>query len=352
MGYEIDYDHKTVKTGQLNKKGKEIHQLEIELEEAEIVRIIFEKTIKEGFGSYRLAKFLNEQGIRTHKGNKFQSNTINRILKNKSYCGYVISGGNSSPFISRLKIIDENLFDSVQNIVYQRMVKNSRRRTIPLNTKGKTLLSGNIFCAHCGGRLIVTRYQDRYLRRDGTEYKIDQLKYTCYHKSRKLNDCDGQTSYIAETIDEAVIDVLDNLLKSIKKTPKDKALEKKYKSQVSVYNSNYKKISMEIGKALVGESAFTADQLSEAINTNQSRVNEKVLEQEKLKNELENKQEAMSKLDYHYNRFLNWADEFQNASPEERKMIACQLIRQVKVRKGYNVNIEFDMNYQQFCEGL
>ncbi len=42
----------------------------------------------------------------------------------------------------------------------------------------------------------------------------------------------------------------------------------------------------------------------------------------------------------------------QNASPEERKMIACQLIRQVKVSKGYNVNIEFDMDYQQFCEGL
>ena len=57
----------------------------MEPEEAEIVKIIFEKTIKEGFGSYRLAKFLNEQGIRTHQGNKFQSNTINRILKNKSY---------------------------------------------------------------------------------------------------------------------------------------------------------------------------------------------------------------------------------------------------------------------------
>ena len=200
-------------------------------------------------------------------------------MKNRSYCGYVISGGNCSPFISRLKIIDENLFDSVQNIIHQRVAKNTER-TIPLNTKGKTLLSGNIFCAHCGGRLVVTRYQDRYLRKDGTEYKIDQLKYTCYHKTRKLSNCDGQTSYVAETIDEAVITVLDNLLKRIKETPKDKALEKKYKSQVSVYNSKYKKVSaeidklsnqlkslkMEIGKAIVGESAFTADQLSEAIN--------------------------------------------------------------------------------------
>ena len=121
-------------------------------------------------------------------------------MKNRSYCGYVISGGNCSPFISRLKIIDENLFDSVQNIIHQRVAKNTER-TIPLNTKGKTLLSGNIFCAHCGGRLVVTRYQDRYLRKDGTEYKIDQLKYTCYHKTRKLTNCDGQTSYVAETID-------------------------------------------------------------------------------------------------------------------------------------------------------
>ncbi|MGN1043668.1 MAG: recombinase zinc beta ribbon domain-containing protein [Acutalibacteraceae bacterium] len=217
--------------------------------------------------------------MRTYQGNKFQSNTINRILKNRSYCGYVISGGNCSPFISRLKIIDENLFDSVQNIIHQRVAKNTER-TIPLNTKGKILLSGDIFCAYCGGRLTVTRYQDHYLRKDGTEYKIDQLKYTCYHKTRKLNNCDGQTSYIAAIIDKAVINVLDNLLKKIKEMPKDKALEKKYRSQVLVYNSKYKKVSaevdklnnqlkslkMEIGKALVGESAFAADQLSEAIN--------------------------------------------------------------------------------------
>lgn len=286
-------------------------------------------------------------------------------MKNKSYCGYVISGGNCSSFISRLKIIDETLFESVQNIIHQRITKNTER-TIPLTTRGKTLLSGNIFCAHCGGRLTVTRYQDHYLRKDGTEYKIDQLKYTCYHKTRKLNNCDGQTSYIAEITDKAVINVLDNLLKKIKETPKDKALEKKYRSQVLVYNSKYKKVSaevdklnnqlkslkMEIGKALVGESAFTAEQLSEAINTTQNKVNEKVLEQEKLKSKLDNKQDAMTKLDYHYNIFLNWADEFQNASLEERKMIACQLIRKVKVSKGYNANIDFDINYQQFCAGL
>ena len=133
--------------------------------------------------------------------------------------------------MKELQIVDENVFDSVQNIIHQRIAKNAER-TIPLNTKGKTLLSGNIFCAHCGSHLIVTRYQDRYMRKDGTEYRVDQLKYTCYHKTRKLNNCNGHTSYIAEMIDEAIVDVLNDLFRKIKETPKDKALEKKYKTQV------------------------------------------------------------------------------------------------------------------------
>ncbi len=45
-------------------------------------------------------------------------------MKNKSCFGYVISGGNCPPFISRLKIIDENLFESVQNIIYHYMFLN------------------------------------------------------------------------------------------------------------------------------------------------------------------------------------------------------------------------------------
>lgn len=100
-----------------------------------------------------------------------------------------------------------------------------------------------------------------------------------------------------------VAPVLNDLFKKIKETPKDKALEKKYKLQVGVCKSKYQKIEseveklenqlrtlkMEIGKALVGESAFTADQLSEAIRETQSKLNEKISEKEKLKAELDNK---------------------------------------------------------------
>ena len=149
-GGPVPYGYKKVKSGEIGKKGRELYKLEIEPEEAEIVRLIFEKTVKEGLGSHRLASLLNNRGLKTHNGSNFQSNAINRILKNRIYCGYFTSKDTTSPFIKELQIVDENLFDSVQNIVKQRMATNAER-TIPLTTMGKTLLSGNIFCAHCGG---------------------------------------------------------------------------------------------------------------------------------------------------------------------------------------------------------
>lgn len=55
----------------------------IDDDEAPIVKKIFEMTVKEGYGSYRMADYLNSHGIRTHNNSKFQCNTVNRILKNR-----------------------------------------------------------------------------------------------------------------------------------------------------------------------------------------------------------------------------------------------------------------------------
>ena len=156
--------------------------------------------------------------------------------------------------------------------------------------------------------------------------------------------------------------MLEDLFKKIKEIPQSKALERRYKLQVSGCNERYKKanaeveklgnqlrtLKLEIGKALVGESTFTAEQLSEAIKVTQNKLSEANLEMEKVKSQLDNKKEAMGKLGYHYESFLSWANEFENSPLEQRKMIACQLIRQVLVSAGYNIKIEFDMNYQQF----
>ena len=147
-----------------------------------------------------------------------------------------------------------------------------------------------------------------------------------------------------------------------KSTPKDIALEKRYKSEISEYKRKHTKLekeieklkrqvvelSAEIGRSLLGESRFTPDILSTSIDNTNDLLQKKEIELSDIKFKLANQQNAMGKLDFYYSQFRTWADEFDNSTMEQKKMIACQLIREVKVSRGYELEIVFDLNYEQF----
>ena len=63
---------------------------------------------------------------------------------------------------------------------------------------------------------------------------------------------------------------------------------------------------------------------------------------------LEEKSEVLEKLDFYYNQFLSWADEFENSTMEQKKMIVCHLIKEIRVSRGYELEIEFNISYRQF----
>lgn len=134
--------------------------------------------------------------------------------------------------LDNLVIIDENDFNAAQHILGQRSKKNDEKRHIAMTTKGKSLLSGNIFCGHCGGSLVYSERTENYHRKDGTIGASTYLRYICYHKTRRLNDCEGQSIYMAHKVDNMVLEVVKSYLERIKVTPKDKALEKYYETQI------------------------------------------------------------------------------------------------------------------------
>lgn len=354
--------YKAVNLGRVNKKGQPVKDLQIDPGEAGYVKMIFNKTLNEGYGSYRMAEYLNKLGVRTHNGSEFQCNTINRILKNKLYCGYYVAGETTSPKLEHLVIIDENVFDEVQKILKQRSKRNEEKTSIARTTKGKTLLSGNIYCAHCGSHLVARSSKDVYKRKDGTEGVSSIISYMCYHRARKLNDCDGQSIYSAKRVDAVVLNVVRNYLDKIKKTPKDKALEIRYKKELSEkkkirndlqkeHNKLQKRLtelSLEVGKSLCGENKFPVDVLAMSINSTKTEitnVDKKIAECDRA---LEEKSEVISKLDYYYEQFIAWANEFDKATPEQRKMIICQLIDEINVGRGYNIEIKMNASYGQF----
>lgn len=363
-GGPVPFGYKLVGTGKKNRKGYEINNLQIEEGEAEIVRMIFSKVRCDGYGSYRIAQILNDGRVKTHKGSKFQSTTILRILRNRIYTGYLVSGDAVSPYIPELHIIDNEEFEAVQFILNQRSRKDEEKRQIAMNTKGKAMLSGNIFCAHCGHRLTTICYQDKYERRDGTVNITNVIKYSCYHKSRKLCECDGATTYRADQVDAIVTEFMKKLFDALNNSPDEELLERAFKRQNDADRANRKKaeqdlqksciqleeLQLEIGRSLTGDSIFSKADLSTAIQTLKLHIDECKKQLSEFEVKEEQGQEALEKFRPAFSRFKSWAEEFENATLEQKKMIAGQLFRRVEVGKGYKVHIVMNMTYQQFCE--
>lgn len=362
-GGPVPYGYSLVPAGQYNKKGVELHNLSVDAEEAEIVKTIFLKTVQEGYGSYQLASFLNHKGIRTHAGSKSQSNTINRILRNKMYCGYIVRKETTSPFIPRYKIIDEELYNRAQYILNQRGKRDIEKRQISHLIREKALLVGNVYCAHCGGKITTTRYQDRYIRKDGTEYLVDQAKYRCYNKCKKLCACEGQSTYIADKIDNAIIGIVHKIFNSIKEEPVERQIKELFRRKVSGNKLAQKRLQMEqdknekqlqllqqeIAKSLLGDSMYTSSDLSQALKTLREKIAETENRLSELQLEVQKEENFISDLLPSYRRLESWTKIFDIASIEQQRMIIGQLFKKIELGYGYQIICEMNMSYQQFC---
>ena len=356
------FGYKTVPSGRFNKRGKELVDLVIDPSEAPIVRMIFEKSVREGYGSHRLASMLNSMEIKTHNGSGFQCNTVNRILKNRTYCGYYISGDIVSPHQPHLQIVDEEVFEQAQQVIVQRSVKNEQKTQIARNTKGKTLLSGNIHCTHCGSHLIATSYVDSHIRADGSKYAVRKQRYICCNRARHRGKCDGQSAYVSDRIDGVVNTIVLEYLSRIKTTAKSIALEKRYQNEIAEMKSQKREVEKEnirlkeklkklrdmIADSLTGDCVFSPEELSRAIEDTKIEIHSSEDKLAQLNYALNNSQGAMKKLDFYYDQFRGWAEEFEGASLEQRKMIVCQLVREINVSRGYELDIVLDLNYEQF----
>lgn len=365
-GGGVPFGYQLEKRGRLNKKGKEIYDLAINPVEAEWVTEIFEKTVKEGYGSHRLATYLNEKGVRTHNGAKFQCNTIIRILRNKLTCGYMVSGEMVSPHMKELQIVEEKLFEKAQFILDQRAKKNDEDRQIALSTKSKAMLSGIMYCAHCGGRLTSSMYTEKYkVKTTGEEKTKHYLRYICYHKSRGLCSCDGQSVYSAEKVDKAVSDVVADMFARITDAPDEAEMRKEYNKEMQKsrakqtklntelrkYQTQYDKLNEEIANTLIGESFYSPEQLSAAITTVQQKIDAIKQQLEITSNEMELRRASMEKVRPMYEQFKGWAEEFRLATVEQKKMIISQVVSRIELGKGYKIKITLNMEYEQFCEG-
>ena len=49
-----------------------------------------------------------------------------------------------------------------------------------------------------------------------------------------------------------------------------------------------------------------------------------------------------------YTQLMNWAELYDNCSFEAKKMIVAQFVKAIHIKRGYEVDIEFNVSFEEF----
>lgn len=340
--------------------------MQVNQEEAAVVKLIFDKYVNEGYGAQRIASYLNNNGYRNRSGKNWHHASIRGILCNLTYTGVLRCGESRSELIPELQIISPKQFEAAQKIREERANHAKEIPSVPMNTRGQSLLAGNVFCGHCGARLSLTT-SGKYRRlRDGSMDKTPRIRYVCYGKTRKQTDCDGPTGYTMHLLDDLIDNMIRDIFRRMKGISKNQMVQVRYskelslrKSHLAALNAEYNReknnlsvLCSEIVKAIQGTSAFPQETLAGLIKGSEEKCSELKIQCEEAEAAVLSEQKLLNQLTSQYDELISWADLYDHATFEAKKMIVNCMIKRVEVFRDYKLNVEFNFDLNQFMHGL
>ena len=360
------YGYDLVKSGRFNKRKHELYDLVVNETEAAVVRIIFDKYVHEGFGAQRIATYLNKQGYRARTGKMWHHASIRGIVCNLTYTGVLRCGESRSQELPHLQIISPELFEAAQHIRTSRANSAEQERHIPLNTRGNSLLAGNVYCGHCGARLSLTTNGKAYPCKEDPNRVVKRVRYVCYGKTRKQTDCDGQTGYTAHILDGIIDKLVRQIFERMKAIPKSDIVNIRYREKMEERKSllhsvraeyaqaaaDLETLKGEVIKTIRGESTFSKELLSSLIAEAETKCQDLQENMETAQAAYDEGKTVLASLNAQYDDIISWAEMYDTASMEAKKMIVNCLIKRVDVYRDYKLHIDFNIDFEQFCGGL
>ena len=206
---------------------------------------------------------------------------------------------------------------------------------------------------------MLTTSGHRYRRKDGTEATSIISSYKCYNRTNVPGKCEGQSSFSVEKLDNLVDQIIRIQLTQIQKAPPQALLEKqeadlaraKVKRLQGEYQQkqrDYQDLRAETLKVIQGNSQFSADLLNSLMDETTAQLKELERQMQSAELELRETVSGAEQVKKEYTQLMNWAELYDNCTFEAKKMIVAQFVKAVHVKRGYELDIEFNVSFEEF----
>lgn len=378
-GGPVPYGYKLVPNGRFGKKNRALNDMVKDPESGIIVDVIWSFVTFKGYGYNRLANYLNE----TYPVDKFPFSkiwtpqSIRTIIRNTIYKGRQRMNGMLSDVNESLRYVSDSVWDLAQLASASRITRKYPKAkdddyddSIPegqtkASVYGATLLSGLLYCGHCRHKLVGT-YHARPLKGHNGKAHYHRPIYRCYANSNKAKGCDGLSVYSAEKIEKAVLKAIrsyfncfqndvERLWEAHLDTKVRLQQSTKLKSAKAAYDKllqAHEKLKEEVIKSMIGESVFEASMIQSMLEENAEKTKASALLIKELEFEQTRLNDRVKQLAEQYEHIHDWADIFDQAEPDEKKMILARMIEKIEVTRDYHIKIRFFIALEDFRQAI
>lgn len=332
-------------------------ELVVEPEEAEIVKLIFDRYIKDDGTLNGVAIWLNNNGYsRISKGEvkPFTYDFIVNVLDNPTYHGKInyfrrtnIKGIRKNPKDAvevdgiHEAIIDEDLWQQARE---KREASSGRQEKVDEPDR-VSLLSGLIKCPACGNGLIATKNKHVNKNRGG-HYKTIHY-YSCrYYRKSAGRTCEFKHTYNQAKIDSAVFEIVSNLA-AHPAFEKAMAMAAGGDESVEAYEKRMKEIRKDLyhqehEKNRVGAELDNLDVLSDDYDTEYERIQAEMddiydriesleLSLKKIKKKCSEARQGVSSIEGIKKILKNFGKFYEKLTSEEQRELYRQFIERIEV---------------------
>lgn len=365
-GGNCPYGYRLVHKGRIGKKNRPLYDLEKDEEQAAIVREIFDLLIQKGYGTHRIAMYLNEKYPNPDK--IWRGKTIRDMVRNPIYTGRMHMNKILSEPIESLRIVSDEAVEFGRDAIAKRIPSKyvdqseAEELEIPEDTTkasifGSTMLNGVLYCGHCGKKLVggyAAKHRECYVYR--------RPIYRCYNGGLNPQDCDGPRTYSGAKVEGAVLEAIYGYFNTIRACLDD-VWKEKARKQIRAGAMNQQKkaeatlarlqkeqdgLKKELLKVLTGESSFDRDMLQSMMEENRIAQEEAERIIRNSRDEVEKESVRIKLLDTRLKDIVDWGERFDFMTVDEQRAVISQLIDRIEITRGYHIRITYTVNLEDF----